>query len=97
VNLETRNPEIRRRVAGFQILSRQSAMIFTHRQIFKRNSSADRERSDRPARFTWPSIAVLPLDNRSARQDDAFFVDGIQPAVMLDTRLRRNYDRTNPA
>ena len=29
-----------------------------------------------------PSIAVLPFENRSARQDDAFFVDGIHDDIL---------------
>ena len=31
---------------------------------------------------TGPSIAVLPFDNRSAKEDDAFFVDGIHDDIL---------------
>ena len=29
-----------------------------------------------------PSIAILPFENRSANQDDAYFVDGIQDDIL---------------
>ena len=32
---------------------------------------------------TRPSIAVLPFQNRSAKQDDAFFVDGIHDDILM--------------
>jgi len=35
-----------------------------------------------PATDIGPSIAVLPFDNRSARADDAFFVDGIHDDIL---------------
>ena len=34
-----------------------------------------------------PSVAVLPFENRSRREDDAFFVDGIHDDIL--TQLRR--------